>query len=160
VSVSGFSYSKFGNRGLGEGGWGRSEKLERIFTVDDLSGALIRLEGGVTVQLEAAWARHQESRDIHNVELFGTEAGASVFPPRLYEFGNDGIGYRISEPSSSSARYGHFNRFHNWIDAVRGTEAPECTLEQAFTVQRIIDAIYESATTGAEVSLAGSESPS
>lgn len=153
LSVSGFSYTKFGNRKLGEGGWGKSEKGEHIFNVDDLAGALIRLEGGVTVHLEASWARHQESRNLHDVELFGTEAGASVFPARLYRF-YDGDGYQTMELSSSEPHYPHFNRFHNWIDAIRGDDKAECTLDQAYAVQRIIDAIYESASSGRDVQIA------
>ncbi|HUX20591.1 MAG TPA: Gfo/Idh/MocA family oxidoreductase [Spirochaetia bacterium] len=152
ISVSGFSYTKLGNRGLGEGGWGRSEKGKHVFDVDDLSGGLLRLEGGVAIQLEAAWARHQEARDEHNVELFGTEGGATVYPARLFQFADDG-GYTMSEPRNASPRYPHFNRFHNWIDAILGEAEPECRLEQSFAVQRIIDAIYESAASGREVRL-------
>lgn len=152
LSVSGFAYTKLGNRGLGEGGWGLSEKQEHVFTVDDLAGALIRLSGGVTIQLESAWARHQEQRDYHNVELFGTDGGAVVYPARIYQFEAVG-GYRITEPEVQPARYPHFSRFHNWINAIRGTEAAECRLDQAFVVQRIIDAIYESAAQGREVRL-------
>ncbi len=151
LAVSGFSYTKLGNRGLGEGGWGNSEKGERIFDVDDLSGALIRLEGGATVQLEAAWARHQEARDHHNVELFGTEGGATVHPARVFRF-DDG-GYRIIEPVAKELQYPHCNRFQNWIDAILGKAEVECKLEQSLAVQRIIDAIYESAASGREVRL-------
>lgn len=152
LSVSGFSYTKLGNRGLGEGGWGRSEKGEHLFDVDDLSGALIRLEGGLTVQLEAAWARHQEARDQHNVELFGTDGGAIVYPAKVFRFAADG-GYAISEPANPEPRHPHFNRFHNWIDTILGKAQAECRLEEAFAVQRIIDAIYESAASGSEVRL-------
>lgn len=152
LSVSGFAYTKFGQRGLGEGGWGKSEKGENVFTVDDLAGALIRLSGDVTIQLEAAWARHQEQRDYHNIELFGTEGGAMVYPAKIFRFDERG-GYRITEPGPHDARYPHFNRFHNWINVIRGTEEQECTLDQSFVVQRIIDAIYESAATGREVRL-------
>lgn len=153
VTVSGFSYTKIGPRGLGEGGWGKSERGKHVFTVDDFAGGLIRLEGGVTVELAASWIRHQGEADTHNVELFGTEGGAGVFPARLYKFLPGDAGYQVVEPKGLPLRYPHCNRSHNWIDAILGEAQLECKLEQSFAVQRIIDAIYESAQTGREVRL-------
>lgn len=153
LTVSGFSYTKFGNRGIGEGGWGKSERGEMIFTVDDYAGALIRLTGGVTLQLEASWIRHQAARDYHDVELYGTEGGASVFPAKLFQFIEEGKGYHAVEPAGLPVRYPHFNRHYNWIDAMLGEAPIECTLDQSYAVQRIIDAVYESARTGNEVRL-------
>lgn len=150
-SVSGFSYLKFGNRGLGEGGWGRSEAEDQLFDVDDFSGGLIRLAGGATVELNVSWIRHQAEADRHNVELFGTEGGASVYPVQIYQFQPGGGGYRILEPKVVASRYEHCNRHYNWIDAILGEAPLEASLEQALAVQRILDALYESAARGREV---------
>lgn len=43
VSVVGASYTKFGNQGLGEGGWGLSDRAGIAFDVDDFASAFIRL---------------------------------------------------------------------------------------------------------------------
>ncbi|HUZ18061.1 MAG TPA: Gfo/Idh/MocA family oxidoreductase [Spirochaetia bacterium] len=153
LTVSGFSYTKFGNRDLGEGKWGKSDPGEHVFDVDDYAGALIRLTGGVTLQVETSWARHQALADMHDVELFGTEGGASVYPAKVYQYVEEGRGYRTVEPAKLPVRYPHFNRHHNWIDAILGDAALECTLEQAYAVQRIIDGVYESARIGSEVKL-------
>ncbi len=150
-TVSGFSYLKFGNRGLGEGGWGKSDAEEHLFDVDDFSGGLIRLAGGATVLLEVSWIRHQADADRHDVELFGTEGGASVYPTRLFKFLPHGAGYQTIEPKGGTLKYKHCNRHHNWIDAILGEAPLEATLEQAIMVQRVLDALYESAASGREV---------
>ena len=62
VSVTGATYTKFGNRGLGEGGWGLSDRVaEAPFDVDDFGTALIRFANGATVSLDTSWACHQAS---------------------------------------------------------------------------------------------------
>ena len=150
-TVSGFSYLKFGNRGLGEGGWGKSDAEEHLFDVDDFSGGLIRLAGGATVALDVSWIRHQADADRHDVELYGTEGGASVYPARLFKFLPGGTGYQIIEPKGGQLKYKHCSRHHNWIDAILGEAPLEATLEQALTIQRVLDALYESAASGREV---------
>jgi len=149
-AVSGAAYTKFGNRGLGEGGWGKSDRGRRVFNVDDLAGALIKLRGGASVILEVSWARHQEVHNRHNVELFGAEAGAQVFPPRLFRFGKKKGEYEVVEPQGVAIAYPHCDRLQNWIDAILGEAKIECTLDQSLAIQKIIDGIYQSAKTGRE----------
>lgn len=153
TSVSGSVYTKFGNRGLGEGGWGKSDPGRRIFTVDDLAAAFIRLKGGATVILETSWIRHQATPNRNDVELFGTKAGASVYPARLYRFGRKKGEYEIVEPQGVPIRYPDCDRMVNWISAILGEEPLECVPEQSLAVQKILDAIYESARTGREAAV-------
>jgi predicted dehydrogenase len=42
-------------------------------------------------------------------------------------------------------------RHADWIDGILGKEEPICTLEQALTVQKVLDSIYRSSETGREV---------
>jgi predicted dehydrogenase len=153
LSVSGSVYTRFGNRGLGEGGWGKSDVGRKVFDVDDLAAAFIKLKGGVSVVLETSWARHQAEHSRNNVELFGTDAGASVYPARLYRFGRKKGEYDVVEPQGVQIRHRDCDRMVNWIGAILGHEELECTPEQSLAVQKIIDAIYESATTGREVKI-------
>jgi predicted dehydrogenase len=150
-------YTKFGNRKIGEGGWGKSERGKMIFDVDDFGTALLRFKNGATLQLDASWVLHQEAPTRHNVELFGTEAGATLEPPRVFKFAISGkrsiTGYEIIEPQNVPVRYPGGSRFKNWIDAILGKDKPVCTPEQALVVQKILDAIYLSSTTGKEVRL-------
>ncbi|MEX0942416.1 MAG: Gfo/Idh/MocA family oxidoreductase [Pseudomonadales bacterium] len=87
VAVTGATYTKFGQRGLGEGGWGHSDREDLEFNVDDFATAIIKLEGGATLTLDVSWALHQEDIEKMNVQLYGTEAGASVYPPQIFRAG-------------------------------------------------------------------------
>lgn len=154
VTVTGATYTRFGNRGLGEGGWGASEREFEGFDVDDFATALIRLEGDVTVTLDASWALLQEDGNRMEVELYGTEAGGAAYGDRLVKMGEGPGEYVvIQSPSVPELIYPHMSRFHNFINTILGTEQPCVTLDESLAVQRILDGIYESQRTGSEVSL-------
>jgi predicted dehydrogenase len=152
-TVSGSVYTKFGNRGLGEGGWGKSDVGRKVFNVDDLAAAFIRLRGGATILLETSWARHQADPNRNDVELFGTEAGASVYPARLYRMGRRKGEHEVIEPQGVPIRHPDCDRMVNWISAITGEEEIECPPQQSLVVQRIVDAIYASAKSGREVKI-------
>jgi len=152
VSVSGQTYSEFGPRGLGEGSWGYSDRSETGFDVEDFATALIKFQSGASLTLDASWALHQSERDRMNVLLYGSEGGASCYPAELYRNGKNG--YEIVQNLDLPTPYPHGSRFHNFINVLLGREELCGTPEQALCVQRILDAIYESAQSGREVRLA------
>jgi len=155
VSVVGATYTKFGNRGLGEGGWGLSDRSETSFDVDDFASAFIRFANGATVSLDTSWACHQASGNMENVEIFGTEGGATLRPARLFR-GSAGLPatYEIVDELKMNLKMPHQERFHNFINHLRGEEELCVTTQQALAVQKILDAIAESNRTGKEVRLA------
>ncbi len=153
ISVSGATFTRFGNRGLGEGGWGRSEREFETFDVDDFATALIRLDGGAVVTLEAAWALHQPDGNDHDVVAYGENAGLSVYGGRLFEPG-EGNEYRIIQnPAAPAIAFPHCSRAEHFINVLLGNEAPIIDTRQALAVQRVLDGIYESAATGREIQL-------
>jgi predicted dehydrogenase len=154
ISVSGHVQTVFGQRGLGEGGWGYSDATENGFDVEDTASALIKLENGATLALEVSWAAHQAENTRWNLELFGSDAGASCYPATLYRSGHDGD-YVVQQELKGALRYPHASRFANFVNAILGREELCVTAEQALIVQRVIDAVYESSATGREVSLGG-----
>jgi predicted dehydrogenase len=151
VGVSGATYSKFGPRGLGEGGWGLSDRESIPFDVDDFATALIKLKGGVTLTLDVSWALHQKDTNLMNVSLFGTEAGATVYPAELYRYGENRGEYQLLQNPVADQLYNHNSRFFNFINSILGEETPCVTIEQALAVQSIIDGIYASCQSGKEV---------
>jgi predicted dehydrogenase len=155
VSVVGATYTKFGNRGLGEGGWGLSDRSETAFDVDDFASAFIRFANGTTVTLDTSWACHQAVNNSDNVEVFGTEGGATVRPARLFR-GSAGLParYEIVDELKMNLKMPHQERFHNFINHLRGEEELCVSTDQALVVQKILDAIAESSRTGKEVRLA------
>jgi predicted dehydrogenase len=153
VSVSGQTYSEFGPRGLGEGGWGLSDRSENVFDVDDSATALIKFENGTTLTLDVSWALHQSEGNRMNVLLHGSEGGAGLYPAELYRHGSEKGEYRVTQNPPIATGLAHDNRFHNFINVLLGREELCVTPEQALCVQRVLDAIYESSRTGREVRL-------
>lgn len=152
VSVSGQTYSKFGHKGIGEGGWGKSDiKKSMKFDVDDSAMALIRFRNGATLELNASWVLHQEAGDRNGVELFGEKAGARTHPVKLFRFGKKKGEYEIVEPQHVRVNDRRKNRHADWLDAIHGKRDPICTVEQALTIQKLLDAIYKSSASGREV---------
>ncbi len=153
LAVTGAVYSKFGPRGLGEGKWGKSDIGKNRFDVDDAGIAFIRLAGGVTLTLEASWARHAEQDNKNGLELFGTEAGAEAFAAKVFRYGKNPGEYEVVEPQNIPLRHPLASRQAHWLDVILGRDQRDVTMEQALVVQKILDAIYQSAKTGREVRL-------
>jgi predicted dehydrogenase len=149
AAVSGQTYSKFGPRGLGNGAWGKSEIDPRApFDVDDFSVALIKLKSGRTVLLEASWAAHGPLADSNSTQLFGTEAGLSM--PPLQVFRQTPTGYSSETLNLLPPRV-NTNRMVHFIDCLLGKAKPHVKPAESLAVQKILDAIYISASTGREV---------
>lgn len=151
VAVSGQTFSKFGPRGLGNGGWGKSEiDPNKPFDVDDLSLALIKLKSGRTVLLEASWAAHQAQPDYNGTQLFGTDAGLLLPPLQLFRSSPNGY---VTEAITPKADLVNTNRMVHFIDCLLGRAEPYVKPAESLAVQKILDAIYLSAKTGREVRL-------
>ncbi|MDD2762837.1 MAG: Gfo/Idh/MocA family oxidoreductase [Opitutaceae bacterium] len=151
AAVSAQTYAKFGPRGQGDGSWGKSEiDPRKPFDVDDFSVALIKLRSGRTVLLEASWAAHQRVQSSNGTQLFGTAAGATTHPPRLFRPGRKK--YTV-EPLPSLPPLVSPDRMVHFINVLLGREQPFVRPEESLAVQKILDAIYLSAATGREVRL-------
>lgn len=153
VSVYGATYTKFGHRGLGEGGWGKSDRAEIPFDVEDFASGLIKFSNGSSVSLDVAWACHAEDENRADVHLYGTEAGAHAMSGKVLRRDPQTGEYLVVQNLRSEVKYPHADRFHNFINHLRGEEELCVTLEQALTVQKILDGIAESSVTGREVRL-------
>jgi predicted dehydrogenase len=87
VSISGVAGAKFGPRG--QGYWNYMDTPEEYysqFAADDYAGGFIRFENGIGLQIESFWASHQAPEQ--QIELFGSEGGAKVYPLTLYRTAN------------------------------------------------------------------------
>jgi predicted dehydrogenase len=150
VAVTGVTHAAFGPRGLGGGGWGLSEVDEKaVFDVEDYAAALIKLKGGQSLILEASWAAHVEDHG-YGVHVYGTDGGGSVFPAKLYRRRRDN--YEVIRPEHMKLKYPE-DRLHHFVDCVLDGEKPLVSPAQSLAVQKILDAIYQSARTGREVRL-------
>lgn len=151
-AVSGQTYAKFGNRGLGEMDWGRSEvDPKRPFTVEDYGVALLKLKSGRTISMEVGWACFQthETREF-GIDLLGTNAGLSLFPARLFRTTPDGQETLLLNPAKAAHPE---DRIHHFVNSILDGRKLLVTPEESLKVQQVLDAIYTSASSGKEVRL-------
>ncbi len=152
ASVSGQIHSQFGQRGLGEMDWGKSDIAPgRPFDVEDYSLALVKMKSGASVAIEISWAAHQEKTEREmGVDLYGSEAGLSLFPAKLRRQG--AAGYETIELTAANMELTE-NRIHYFVNCLAEGKSPIVTLDESLAVQRVLDGIYRSAGTGREVRL-------
>lgn len=148
VSVTGAAYGFLGRQ--------QGEQEGKTFDVDDLASAFIRFENGASLVLEASWASNSEKREDQWTQLYGTEAGAVLrnwdegyqYEARLFlPRAGDVVAEVPSAPELIKSPQQHFCR------SIREDTEPMASGEQGLTVMRILDAVYRSAETGAEVRL-------
>ncbi len=144
------NHSKFGHRGLMEFDWGKSEiDPHKPCDVEDFCAAMLKLKGGRTLMLETSWASYvaPDARE-NGVDLFGTNAGLSLFPARLFRNGPTGTEtVYLSAPKVPCSE----DRLHHFVACVLDNKKPLVTMEESLKLQQVLDAIYTSAETGREV---------
>lgn len=123
------------------------------YDVDDSATAFVRCAGGTTITLEAAWMASCEPTRACVVR--GTEGGArfDVTQPDVtrYELTEAGTSYRERQVEVSRNDI-HLHEDKVFLDAAAAGHPPtHCTVEEALTVQRVLDAIYESSERGRAV---------
>ncbi len=125
------------------------------FDVEDSVTALIRCADGKSISLEVAWAASQEP--TNRFVIRGTDAGAALElgedELRLFDTGRQGIDHFVrSELEGELPHSGWTASDKLFVESVASGRTPELnTVEQALTVQRVIDAIYRSSDRNASV---------
>lgn len=158
-SVTGVTHNKlrYQNQANPFGPWD-----PETFNVEESAFAFIKMKNGATIYLEAAWALNTLDEREAMTTLSGTKGGAEmrrnkatntdelVFNGEMY--GNlvetklqnaAGIAYISPNAETEADR-----EIGQWIHAILEDKEPVVTPEQAYTVTRILEAIYESAETG------------
>lgn len=148
VEVSAQVKSVFGTRpeiaAAGRNAWDPA-----AFDVDDFAAALVRFEDGSTMSVQSSWTSHSEG-DREYVRVLGTEAGAINTPPTLYRLRE---GHRLVESLSARRAAGWQECVAHFLAVVHGSEHARVRPEETMSVQRILDAAYESSRTGRAVRL-------
>ncbi|ELY73451.1 oxidoreductase domain-containing protein [Natronobacterium gregoryi SP2] len=161
VEVSGITRTTFGNQedyadpeGFGEN-W--NAEIE-AYEVDDSVSAFVRCADRQTISLEAAWATNRE--ESMDFRVRGTEAGAQFeigdTDMTMLDAGTAGTDhYADINLSGDPSVTGYTEQDQQFLEAVDRGESPASnTLEEALTVQRVIDGIYRSSETESSVSFA------
>jgi len=119
------------------------------FEVDDNAFAVVSMEDGSFMILEASWASHSKSQGSFNVFLRGTRGGAQLDPPEVY-MDRNGVAFDMApvvniKPDWREQSYMKMKKFVESIIAEKPLYAPG---EEGVVVQSVIDAIYRSTDTG------------
>jgi predicted dehydrogenase len=157
--VTAVTRAEFGERDeyVDPGDWYDADE-EEVFDVEDSATALIRCADDRAVSLEVAWAANETATEEFVVR--GTDAGArldlggddlSLFEAR--DYGTDHlVESEVSEASLDHSGWAGSDKL--FLDTVASDDASaHSTVEQALTVQRVIDAVYRSADTRKAVSV-------
>jgi predicted dehydrogenase len=136
------------------------------FETEDSAFGMIRMKNGAAIYLEAAWALNVLDPKEAQVTLCGTKAGAEMFGEAYKNEGYAVInrvehGVLISsQPSTGGGIYGFAGagsldprdlEARQWIDAIKNNADPLVKPDEALVVTQILEAIYESASTGKAV---------
>ncbi|GEL07506.1 Gfo/Idh/MocA family protein [Salisediminibacterium halotolerans] len=116
------------------------------FSVEDLASGMIRFENGASLVLETSYAANIETDEHLNVSLLGDKGGADFHPFALYkeEYGAlfDRIPRFIEQTGPDDPYQAQITHFLNVID---GKSKPIIQPHEGRYIQKILDALYESA---------------
>lgn len=165
VSVTGSVFQKLGKLEDGPEGNMFGPWDPKTYEVEDSAFGYVKMENGATIFLESSWALNiLESKEAATT-LCGTKAGAQI---------NSGMSYKTNELIYNKAHNGMLTEERNsaagniaffegnasapevleakqWLEAVRDDKEPLVKPMEAFTVTKILDAIYKSAAQGKEI---------
>ena len=148
-----------------KGPWGIPDREGGTTDVECAAHGFVRFKSGQVLSLQVSWAEMVKREEV-SVVFQGTRAGGKV--ERL--FARDGLDETaidtcelyVQENGNSVNRtiiveecedMGRINSAANFIDTINGVAKPFNTPDQAHKLMLIIDALYESARTGAPVAV-------
>ena len=146
-----------------KGPWGIPDNAEGVMDVEAAAHGFVTFKTGQVLSLQISWAEMVKREEV-SVNFQGSGAGGKV--ERL--FGRDGLDetaidtcefYTQQQGKSVNSSIvveecedmGRIRSATNFIHALEGKEEPLNTPDQALALMKIIDAIYESASTGKPV---------
>ena len=132
---------------------GRKDDMD----VEELAAAFIRLDNGVTLYLEDAWALHKDKSDGDTI--MGSKGGLRIDPFGYFSdlFGMEAnVTFELKTAEYHQNQYdpdrvGYKTPLYNWVYGLLGRVPTIPTGEYALNTVRISDAVYESARRGEEV---------
>ncbi|WP_101295810.1 Gfo/Idh/MocA family protein [Halegenticoccus soli] len=152
TQVTGVTRSEFGNRDDYRylEMWG-DDAGAGAFDVEDSAMALLQTADGQTVSLDIAWATNGEWEET--ISLRGTEAGATLDKAEghltLYETRDVGTTHHVDSAVRVPEQDCKEAQAECFLGAVATGDSPGIsTIAEALTVQRVIEAIYQSSEHG------------
>jgi len=120
----------------------------KTYTVEDLAVGMIRFENGAMLSIEASFAAHIE-KDLMNFSVMGTKAGGQWDPSAIYTDQNDHM-VNVAPAFLPGNGWGGIwvQKMRNFVEHCLYDKPTLCPAEHGLMVQKMLDAIYESAAKG------------
>ncbi|MFW5745272.1 MAG: Gfo/Idh/MocA family protein [Spirochaetota bacterium] len=156
-AVSGATYDRLGQRFVTD-----LYGADAAYEVEDFATALIRLDGGRTLELEASWATYRENGDFINLVLYGDRGGAEMSTRnyraegavRFYTDAGGAPAETIPDiPGGDATTPGHQQAAGIFVDRILSGSYDGHRGREGLLRTWIIDAIYRSASEGREIRL-------
>jgi predicted dehydrogenase len=126
------------------------------FDVEDAAFALIKFEGGKSLELSASWALNQSPRHHGTAcRVHGDKGAVEVYTPHgPVLFRNFGPKGEAKESPLKLPKLVHYPAMMRHFRAcITNGDTPSPSGEEGLTVMQMIDAIYKSAETGKSVDI-------
>ncbi len=150
VSVTGIAPTKLAKRDDIRGWWGSWDRDK--YTVEDFAAGMVRFKNGAALTLEVSWLANIREPEFGKLTLIGTEAGAEW--PQMEIFSeNKGSTTDVKLQYPDDNVGGHQNEIAAFADAILNNKPSPVPAEQSLNVIRILDGLYRSHESGAEVKL-------
>ena len=147
--VSAFISSHIGDyRTKGVGRWQGTPCPDNQFDTEDLGAGVIHFENGAMLMFEASWAINGAGHT--DTQVFGSKAGADVNTATIY---GERDGYLSDDKITLDDNDRFLAEITHFADCVLNDKPTRYPIEQAVTMQRMLDAIYTSAEQKKEVIL-------
>lgn len=152
LTVSAMTHSRLGDvRAESSFNWGDLRSDGAVMDVEEAAVAFIRFEGHKSMTLTVSWAINGPEEDL-NLKIYGSREGASLEPFVIFGAGQGGSAdIRPSFFRDDAWMEGFRNEAEHFVRCVREGLEPISSARNCYTVQRIIDTIYGSASLGREL---------
>ena len=134
-----------------------AQKAGKTFDVEDLAAGFIRFDNGATLALEASWAANIQEAELMETRLLGTKAGllqknlqeGYTFDAHVFtEVNGAPVNMHMCPPTAPA-----HSAMYDYAQAILSGQPHPAGAEQGLIVMQILDALYESARTGAPVKI-------
>jgi len=129
--------------------WMPFGKGNGVFDTEDSATVFFRFEGGKTMMAEIAWAIN--GPEHATTQLFGSKAGCTFEPLTIY--GENEEGYLDTYKPEVTPNNYFEEEIKHFVECVNEGKTPISPIEDAVTVQRMLDGIYRSAEAHKEVTI-------
>lgn len=126
------------------------------YDVEDFATALVRFEGGATLELSASWALDQPPQQQGTqARIFGDGGCVDVYTPSgaILHRQFDAKGQSKPTELKSPRLTGHAAMMRRFRECILGKAQPSVSAAAGVTIMEMIDAIYRSAASGKSVSV-------